>query len=132
MSSIVSYSIGLAVTALAFAFGTDANALPELDLQTSVVVDGVTVNFVPDSANPNLFYFLPTAMELAPDIGGGVKFGFHHWGITKADPLHGVGGNVTFTIQPSWDKSLIAKATDELRKSKPQAVISVIPIEKSY
>jgi hypothetical protein len=123
----------LGIFAFSLLYGApEANALPELDLQTSVVVDGVTVNFFPDSPNPNLFYFMPTTMELAPDVGGGLKFGFHHWGITKADPLHGVGGNATFTIQPSWDKALIAKATAELRKTKPQAVVSVIPIEKSY
>lgn len=109
-----------------------ARALPELDIQQSVVVDGVTVNFMPDSANPDLFYFLPDNMELSKDPSGSFRFGFHHWGITKADPLHGVGGNVTFTIQPSWNKDLIAKATAELKKQKPQAVISVVPIEKSY
>ena len=71
-------------------------------------------------------------MELSKDAGGNFRFGFHHWRITRADPKHGVGGNATFTIQPSWNRDLIAKATAALQKIKPQATLSVVPIEKSY
>ncbi|MDW9758567.1 hypothetical protein [Sinorhizobium meliloti] len=109
-----------------------AYALPELDIQKSVVVDGVTVNFVPDSSDPNLYYYRPDNLELSKDGAGNLRFGFHHWGITNTEPTRGTGGNITFTIQPSWNRDLIAKATVELKKANPQAILAVIPVEKSY
>jgi hypothetical protein len=110
-----------------------AFALPELDLVKSISIDGKQIQYMPDSADPNAFYFVPDSLEISKDSAGNLRFGFQHWGITKKDN-EGVGGNFTFTVRPSWDTELVEKATIELRNKlgNQNASLAVVPIEKSY
>jgi len=129
MLKVTFWVVAVSITSLIFP--GNVLALPELDLQKSVIVGTKALQYMPDSADPNAFYFLPDDMVLAKDENGNLRFGFQHWGITRADPA-GVGGNVVFTIRPSWDAELVAKATQELKKTNPNASLAPVPIAKSY
>lgn len=114
------------------AFTTDkAYALPELDSPRGILVDNVTLDVVRDSDDPNVFYFFPQGLELARDSTGDIRFGFHHWGISRRDD-QGSGGNLTFTVVPTWNRDLVAKALAKLKEENPNASLSLVPIAKSY
>lgn len=119
------------MTAATLLSNAAAQALPKLDETRSVVVGGKNIDYVGDSENPDLFYYFPTGLALARDDSGGIRFGFQHFGITAEDG-QGSGGNLTFTIEPTWDKAAVAAATAEIKKTRPNASLAAIPIEKSY
>lgn len=107
-----------------------ALALPELDTMLSMSLDGKQIQYMRDDTNPNAYYFLPNDLVVVRDAQG-LRFGFQHWGITAED-TEGVGGNLSFTVRPSWDADLVDKAQKELQKNNPSATLAVVPIEKSY
>lgn len=120
-----------ALFANAIIFPGAATALPELDNPRAFLIDGQTLEVVTDSDDANAFYFFPQSIELARDQNGDIRFGLQHWGISARDD-QGSGGNLTFTVVPTWNKDLVAKALEQLKAENPNASLAVIPIVKSY
>src|SRR5438552_8869527 len=109
---------------------TKTFGLPTLDETKSLTVNGQSIDVVPDDVDTARFYFFPSTINIETK-NNAPQFSFYHHGITKAD-LEGAGATVNITVKPDWVHSFIDSVIAELKKSNPNASLSVIPIEKSY
>jgi len=81
----------------------------------------------PDDRDKNLYYFLPTSVELVRrdnDIPG---FGVQHFGFSRADPA-GLGASLTMSVRPSFNEAKLKQVADELKKRNPDAKWAAMPL----
>jgi len=108
------------------ALPTLAGAYPVLDAVVGLPnPDLVTV--YPDDADPDLYYFVPTSVEIVRDDAGKLRLGVQYWGITGADP-DGVGAALTFSVRPAFNQQKLQDVADAVRKKNPNARWAAMPI----
>ncbi|TBH22191.1 hypothetical protein ELG64_01050 [Rhizobium leguminosarum] len=78
------------------------------------------VTVYPDDADKNLYYFVPTSVELVRGNDGKPRLGVQYWGLTGLDPA-GAGAALTFSVRPAYDKATVDTVAAALTKVNPNA-----------
>jgi hypothetical protein len=103
-----------------------AGAYPILDAVVGLP-NPELVTVYPDDADPDLFYFVPTSVEIVRDQNGQLRLGVQHWGITAPD-ANGIGAALTFSVRPAFDQKKLQDVADAVKKTHPNAKWAAMPV----
>src|SRR5579862_4205611 len=106
-------------------FSSDANAYPIVDAVVGLPYPELGTVY-PDEYDPNLYYFVPTTVELVRE-NGKPRLGVTYWGFTGNEPS-GTGAALTFSVRPAFDKDKLQAVADAVKQKNGNARWAALPL----